>query len=546
MATLGGAINIPSTGHDIADFLIQCTVSSVLTVALIPILLPNFSRLSWVWVVSTCLFAGFAVVWIHALWDVGDSGISHVFRAVTIVLALVTVLAFFSLFCLPFAPSPKELMLKHLNSRQVLVQPAAEVTADSEIQALELENKNILRKIDSYRQRIIQNKAKIRTLMEKRAQNDAMARMGFMKRMFCKLTGGPKLGAPAKSSVSNIPIDWRISSGLLLGMFCVTTLAFYTGFAATDTQQSLDDIRESLDEMANVFEVLSTRNIRINTTKPIPDFKNATKALRNLEAIFSDAADGFLPAVYTGSILGVFCVIVAAPFTFANYRQIVHELLKGTLGDQEGVKQAYKDIILVVRFVGVQLSSAVTGWLFVLLVVFLTVFLLSLSIFRKFLSNYRSWLVSFIALTVFKMLMEYFASRALVQNGMMRFPRSFFVYDLAMSLVYVLTGVYSALTRFTYALIYVCACLFRLDLCILPPMFRSLDSGYTAFMTIACMQHTHCSPNMLRALEVIKAGGAARAKEERQDGEAASVEQKRRLIRRRWRQAWLKSVHHLV
>ena len=80
-------------------------------------------------------------------------------------------------------------------------------------------------------------------------------------------------------------------------------------------------------------------------------------------------------------------------------------------------------------------------------------------------------------------------------------PEAWTWFSSVCALASVITGIVASVKRFIILIAISLASVFKLDATYFPHLLVSFDSGYTAFMSVAAMQHRHRSPVLSMARE---------------------------------------------
>eukprot|EP00937_MAST-01D_sp_MAST-1D-sp2_P003940 g3940.t1 len=225
----------------------------------------------------------------------------------------------------------------------------------------------------------------------------------------------------------------------------------------------------------------------------------------------------YVPSAWVASNALAFLITAGLGATSPwRYREVQRALRMGgaaEMGRHRPFKMGQYKVTAANKYVGLHLGSCVFGYaVLVLTLTPLLTLLFSPDTWSGALTYANNLAPASLAITVIQLCLDQYVGNRQLSNGYwIRKPAAWGWFSAVCALPSVITGIVASIKRFAYLLVIALASVVTLDSTMFPPAFTSLDSGYSAFMAVAALQHRHRSPVLTTAREAVFSPGCPRA-----------------------------------
>jgi hypothetical protein len=275
----------------------------------------------------------------------------------------------------------------------------------------------------------------------------------------------------------------------------------------TSNCTQLEDLQTTLDELTAVIVAVETlADIAANLSDS--SSTNSTNSTSDgidvdffftLGDVFTELADGYIPALVVTVILTFGSTIAAQLAQAANFKEKILLLRANKI--QEDTLSPWSPELFHPRRASAMLGAAISNFVFSYLIWYICLFLTFLLCFWErfwtgFIANpaVYQWIIGFTVPMLINMGLAKFYEKLTVDgNGDIK-PTSYSLYFLTTSILGIITGGSIAFMRMMYLWGISFVALLRIDMTMFPPIMTMLDSSWLSYQALVRFHHIYNSP----------------------------------------------------
>lgn len=247
-----------------------------------------------------------------------------------------------------------------------------------------------------------------------------------------------------------------------------------------------------------------------NATQVAADVAALGTLVADVGDFASESEQSFLPCVHFAVAVALLVAMMSTFYSTAAYRRLLLTVRRGGGPELSSWRPQSFHASKGALFLGVAFSGALFGFFLVSFIFFSVAFVVTSPEFYRVISQREvyEFLANLLAATLFRIffLDRYLGRKVLSDGFQIRHPVAWTYYTVFSFLTGFITGVLSALLRFTFLIAISIGALFRYDMTIFPLRFAGFDSGYTSFMAVVASHHRHGNPVWMVAAKIFRRG----------------------------------------